>query len=257
MFIPFGPNALRRPIGDYAPQDGAPIFLRLRRPPVASLAVTANASGLYRISDATVEGFELYRGVDAYPNLSASPWETYTSEPHTTGSLAANHTYHFVRRYRNRWNLLSQNIDETVIKINGSGNEVGVPPSDCTDETATPAAAGTVLITARYAYVSDGDLQADEFLIYVTFNGVDPDPSMDTPVEVTMLKSDGIAKLTYTTAAQSEGTTVKAIIRVRRSAAPISDSSNATIVSAIATLLGPSAVTPASSFLGSNAQQTQ
>ena len=52
-----------------------------------------------------------------------------------------------------------------------------------------------------------------------------------------------------------EGTTVKLILRARRSATPDVDSENATITTITATLLGPAAPTPAAAHLGAISQE--
>src|SRR5690349_1299822 len=103
-------------------------------------------------------------------------------------------------------------------------------PSEVTNASLTSAAAGP-------ASTSSG--QADTFLIYLTADGSDPDPDLDTPTEVEMTKADGIARLDFTSDAFSEGTTVKVIVRTRRSGTPNVDSSNVEIRSAIVTLIGP------------------
>jgi hypothetical protein len=222
-----------------------------------SLQVLASVRGGHRVANAALDRYELYRGVNAAADLTAGPWQTFTALPFTTPALAPFAEYHFVLRRRNAWGVLSQNLEETVLFVDAGGNLVS-PPSPPEDPAAAPAAGGTVLITATYAYDADGAAQADAFLVYVRTDGTFPDTSLDTPAVVAMTKADGVAKLEYTTSAQAEGTTVKAIVRTRRTGTPSVDSTNVDpFVSAVATLLGPPTVTPAAVLQGTLLEQAQ
>lgn len=241
-----------------AARPGLPARVRVTRPPPAlRLSVTGSAVGLYRAADPTLERYELYRGVDASPDLSGSPWATFASLPNTTAALTPGHTYRFVLRRRNRWDLLSRNVGETVVRVAANGSESPAPPSDPSDVLVEAAAAGTVRVRAEYAYLADGDDAADLFIVYVRSNGTNPDPATDTPVEVDAVRADGVAKLDYTTTAYAEGATVKVIVRTRRSGSPDVDSTGSTVHTATATLLGPAAPTPADAFVGDAARQVQ
>jgi hypothetical protein len=181
--------------------------------------------------------YELYRGVDADVNFS-TPYETFASLPHVTGALAAGHAYKFALRKRNDYNLLSQNIEAWELALDGDGAAIVTKPA-APVATMAADAGGTAKIGATYDYVTDGDDQANQWLIYLTSNGSDPDPDEDTPTVLDMAKADGLARLNYISAAFSEGATVKAIVRARR-AADDADSTNINILTATATLLGPS-----------------
>jgi len=249
----FGPPHIPSPIV-YAPavKPQAGRVLRFG-PHLNGTSFAAAATGLYRVSNTALARLELYRGVDAAPDLSGSPYELPASLPHVTAAQAAGHTYQFVLRKRNRWNLVSQNVRPTTIVVGAGGNELTAPSAPTRIEV-TPAAGGTILVVARYGYSADGVSQADTWLIYLTTDGSTPDPATDTPVEVDMLKTDGVAKLSYTTAAQANGTTVKAIVRVARGTV---ESTNTTVYTAIAETTGPTSPTPASTFLGTVANQQQ
>lgn len=230
-------------------------------PPVRTISVAVSAQGLYRVADPNVEGYELYRGLaGADPDFTGLPYATFTSLPYTTGAVG-NNTHRFVLRYRNRFGLLSQNVDVTQIVVT-AGTETPRPPSGPYEVTADAAAAGTVTITARYRpfadYVGETSYAADAWLLYVTTDG--SDPSLATPTETSMGlategQGDGIVELSYTTSAQLEGTTVNALVRTRRNGTPDADSTNTSIVTATATLLGPAVVNPADGFYGSQDRQ--
>jgi hypothetical protein len=209
------------------------------------LNCTTGIAGEGRVANDALARYELFIGSDASPDFQAAAFETFTSLPHATAALSlpgsgTTRKYHLVVRQRNAWGLSSQNIIETIFEIDSSGNLVIVRPSAPIEIIATPSAAGTITITARYLYNTDGINQADKFLVYAGTAAVDF--STDTPVEVGIIKSDGIAKLTYTTDAFGEGDTVHVAVRTRRAGVspnPDVDSNNTDTHSAIATLLGP------------------
>lgn len=225
-------------------------------PRISTIAVTGEAIGLYRVSSSLLARYELYRGVDGAAIDFDTPYQTSSLLPFSTAAQTPGHTYAYVVRRRNRYDLVSQNIAEWVVDVDGGGAVVPTPPS-APEFAVAAAAAGTVLVTAEYAYDVDGAAAGDTWLVYLRSDGTDPDPDIDTPATSAMRLADGVAKLSYTSAAFAEGATVKVLVRVRRSGTPDVDSTNADILTAIATLLGPAAVSPASAFLGRSAEQTQ
>ena len=211
---------------------------------------------LRRVAKATDE-YRLYRGVDAAPDFDAPAWQTFRTLPQSF-ALAPSHTYRLVLRRANLYGLESANLREWTITLDAGGAAVATPPS-APEGLAVAAAAGrTVLVTARYAYGLDGANQADKFLVYLTSNGVDPDPAVDTATPVTMRKADGFAKLKWTSPAYSEGATVKVLLRTRRSGGgimpPAGDSASTNIETATATAIGPSAPAPAGAFFDAQAK---
>lgn len=233
--------------------------LKFGPPPVQSMNATAEAAGVYRVSDSSLVRYEIYKGVDAEPDLSptAAPWETFTSLPHTTtGTLSAGDTHFVVVRKRNAYNLLSQNAESEIFELDGGGNQSAVRPSSPTEIELIPWAAGTVKATAQYRYDADGASQADAFLVFLTSNGVDPHPGVVVPTEVEMTKRDGVAKLSWISSAFTEGATIKVIVRTRRNGTPDVDSDNLDVHAATATLLGPAAP-DTGAFVGEIAKQTQ
>lgn len=174
--------------------------------------------GAFRLENTALDLYELYRGVDAEPDLSGSPWETFASLPHETAALAAGHTYYFVLRKRNAHNLVSQNIVSTVIVVDAAGEEANYP-SDPAEITLTAGAAGVGEVHGEYDYTQDGANAADYWIVWITTNGVDPNPA-DAPTRIeAMVKADGVARLNFTTAAAAGGATIKALVRARRNTA--------------------------------------
>jgi hypothetical protein len=197
--------------------------------------------GEYRIADTTIEGYELFYAFDAEPDLTAAPWETFSSLPHESAAITGEGLHYFVLRERHRWNLCSQNITSWVVELDGADNEIMRAPSDPVAVQIRASANATALLRALYYYDEDTERQADQWLIYITDDGSDPDPDVDEPVVVNMVKADGIAKLRWASPAYDDLDTVKAIVRARRTS-PLRDSGSTTIVSIIVTTQGPDSV---------------
>ena len=201
----------------------------------------SSGRGEHRIANDALARYELYRGVDGAPDLDAAPWETFESLPHVSAALDASHVYRFLTRLRNEYGLVSRNLDEWSVTVDADGNAEATPPSAPQEVGLEAAAAGTVLVTARYYYDLDGSNQADAFLIYLTNDGGDPDPEVDEATEVSMSKVDGTAKLDWTSEANDDEATVKVLVRTRRSGTPDVDSTNTAVLSTTAETDGPAA----------------
>ncbi len=216
-------------------------------------------AGEHRIANDAFNRFELFRGQDASPDLDAAPIETFTSLPHVTAALplppSGTRKFLFVTQLRNIHNLRSLNTIEVLIEVDAAGALVAIRPSAPEGTRADTVAAGKIRIQSFYDYTADGNNQANQWLVFLRSDGTDPDPDIDTPTVVTMAKNDGIAKLDFLSVAFVGGTTVKAIVRTRRTAAPAADSDNLNIVTAIASTTGPAAPEPAGAFFGTVLKQ--
>jgi hypothetical protein len=220
-----------------------------------STGFSHNMRGYYRVEETALERYELYRGVDAEPDLSAAAYETFASLPHDTPAQAASHTYYFVLRKRNKYNLCSQNIASWSVKIDAGGANAN-EPSAPVEQTITPAAGGTMQIGAAYNYLEDAAaVRADTWAVWLTSNGSAPDPATTPTYTVAMAQTTGRAPLAYTSSAFGGGLTIKALVRARRAGTPNVDSANTASVSAVADATGPAAVTGAGTFLGLSAEQ--
>jgi hypothetical protein len=219
---------------------------------VMLIAITEDAGGRHRSANDALALYELYKGQDADPDMT-SPWETFATLPHTTAALAlppaGNRTYKFVLRLRDAWNLDSQNpysdddadIASWAVTINSAGAVVATPPSAPSDILLEQSAAGAVHLTAAYNYTADGSDAADAWLIYLRSNGTDPDPALDTPTEVAMVKRDAQAHLDWTSGVYADGADVRVILRTRRNGTPDVDSTNVDVQQVFADTDGPSA----------------
>lgn len=206
---------------------------------IGSESFSETLCGMYRIAVDARARYELYIGVGSAPDITGTPTETFTSLPHTTtATLGVSTTNYLVTLQRNKYDLRSESLSTTIIRVNGSGVEIDVPPTAPTTIQWTAGLAGVFNLAATYFSATD-ESPADTWLIYTTFNGVDPDPALDTPTEVDLFTDGGFAQLSWTSAAQIAGTTGKVLVRVRRSGTPNSDSTNVDVYTATATTTGP------------------
>lgn len=214
-----------------------------------SNGVTYNETlaGLYRIAVDARQRYELHIGVGSAPDVTTTPNETFTSLPYTTTyTFAAGNTYYLVTNSRNKFDLVSQYETPTVLSIDGSGDEIAQAPSTPEIQSWTAGAGGTFVLKAVYYHANDADdVKAEEWLIYTTYNGVAPDPGVDTPTVVSLTNNDVVTYLEWTSPAQSNGTTGKVLIRVRRDTV---SSASSDVYTATAETAGPSTPSSGSFF---------
>ena len=194
--------------------------------------------GKHVVEEDALERYELRVGLDALPDLTADPDETFTSSPHTSTLTLTPDTEHFlVVSRRNSRDQVSHRLPATRIRLDGSADEIAVAPSAPHAEAFAAGLGGTFTLQAAYYHSLDSaESRADTWLIYLRTNGTDPDPSIDTPTEVAMGTADdgsGVEVLAWTSGSYSGGTTGKVLVRVRRDADTI-DSESSAILTAVA-----------------------
>jgi hypothetical protein len=202
-------------------------------------AYRCSVQGLQRIANDALGRYELFIGVDAAPDF-ATPAATFADLPHDTDPLTPGHVYQFVLRRRNRYNLSSRNVSAWTLDLSAGAIANASPPAPPSFSAAVTAG-GTVTISGQYAYASDLANQADEWLLYFTTTGIDPDPNTATPLTGIMRKADGIARFSYTTSALAASTNVRVLLRVRRNGTPDVDSTNTLAIAVTVTTDGPPA----------------
>jgi hypothetical protein len=206
-------------------------------------AVQIDGSGLHAIRE-TIVKYHLWYNLGSAPDLTAAPDETFASLPHTSAVISGEGLWYFVLRELNQFGLYSQNITPFTIELDGSDDQIRERPSDPDAFAIFAIDAGKVRVTAQYDYIKDGhglsgfdDKSADSFNVYTTSGGGDPDPDLDTPTTVAMVKKDGVAKLSLDVASVGDGVTWKAIVRTLRTAGR--ESTSATIKQTTSSTTGP------------------
>lgn len=178
-----------------------------------AVAYEQTAYGYFRIGDTALEEYTFYLGDGAAPTYS-SPTTTSTSLPFTS-ALAADSTYYYVTRYRNRYGLESFNVLSQRRDINVSGVDVTATLTDPTDITLTSASGGEVDVTLTYRGSTDATM-ADTWRLYITSDGTTPSTS-GTPADTAMGTGGfGLNDVTQTITIgpYDYGTVVKVIARV-------------------------------------------
>lgn len=209
----------------------------------------AQHGGLHRHAE-TLDEWLLFQSIDGADFDYTTPIDTNNTGVFVV-DLPASHSYAHTVRRRNAHGLTSQNTDSIEHAIDADGALVATPPSTPEEPAATARAGGVVRITANYRYLSDGADAGDTWRIWITTDGSAPNPAGAPTATATIAKADGIGKLVYDTAAQVHGTTVKAVVGVRRSlgGGAYAYSGTTAVVTATADTTGP-AQPSAQAFFG-------
>jgi len=214
-------------------------------PPVWSTrrAFNGDFRGLHRVEDTNAALLHVFRGVDASPDLDAAAWLTVArgSLP-ATGALAAGATYHIVVQEANQHGVRSANAEETLFIIAGDGSQTTAPPTAPYRIACSAAASGAVRVEASYNRAADGDNAADQWVLWQTDDGSEPDDTDPPTAVVDMTHTSSLVHLDRTAGSFGDGLTVKTLLRTRRSA-DTSDSENSTAVSCTANTDGPATPT--------------
>jgi len=177
--------------------------------------------------------YYLYVGEDADPDFDADPEEIRSTFPFTyavTPPGAGNKDINVTVRESNKYRLLSRNTYHRTTTVDSGGNEVASDLALPQGITAADAAGGKVLVGAIY-YDDQDASRADTWNLYITTDGTDPNPAVDSPVQVTMQRWGAIRPayhLRYTTPAYAYGTDFRVIVRVERSS-DSAESNNTTV----------------------------
>ena len=197
--------------------------------------------GSHAIENKQLNRYELFHALGAPPDLTGSPTYTFSSLPYETPTITGEGVHYFILRRRNEWGLVSQNTWTTLIELDSDDDEIMRAPSEPASVQVSPIADGAVQIEAVYYYSADDDRQADQWLIYVTDDGSDPDPDTDEPIVVDMAKRDGMARLIWTSSDYDENDTIKVLVRTQRSE-PARASQNLAFRKTIAVTQPPSTI---------------
>jgi hypothetical protein len=202
-----------------------------------------NVRAWYRVANSDLALYELYIGVDAAPDFTAAPAATSATLPFSeaiTPPGSGTNVLNYATRYVNQYGLSSFNEWAQSIEIDDNGDLVGSDVSAPINVTIESMAGGEVDITSQYPSANDDD-PADTWLYYLTTDGVDPDPDVDTPTEVLMTVqhlATPMRTYRHTFGPYAYGTTVKVIVRAKRSSDSV-ESDNVAVTSHVVTTQNP------------------
>jgi len=177
----------------------------------------------FNLRDTATEQYELYIGTGGNePDLTAAPDEegALPLSSVLTPPMSGIDTYRFVVRKRNAYNLLSLNTFSKAFQLDSNGDEVNTEVSEALGVTLSHIGSGKIRVKAYYSPSLDAN-PADTWVAYIRTNGTDPDPGVDTPVNIgAMADPDlmtGNVYLTYDTSAYDWNTDFRIILRPKRS----------------------------------------
>ncbi len=193
------------------------------------LKYTEEMHGSYRVADTTLEQYEIYIGEDANPDFSAAPAGTSASLPFSQGITppgAGDTDFRATVRFRNRHNLISLNQYFRSFIVDSNGDLVLPDPSAPQDVALYNVAGLYVRVDATYYRHEDGENAADTWFLYWTDTGVDPNPALDTPIEIAIAPFGPFAQLRYLLGPFTGGEDIRVLVRVERAG---DESTNVTV----------------------------
>lgn len=150
--------------------------------------------GLYRIASTSAAKYDVFIGEDARPSFTTAD-QTETALPFDialTPPVSGTKTYSVVVRETDTCGLTSYNTFAHDFTLDDAGEQLNADITPPQDVTLTETGSGYVRLQARYPRGIDAT-NADTFKYYITTDGTDPDPALDTPVSVTMQIGQGLA----------------------------------------------------------------
>lgn len=183
--------------------------------------------GLHRVASSGAAQFEVYHGVDAFPDFSGAADATEASLPFTFALSAPPsgvRDHHITVRETDVYGVTGYNTFPHRFLLNSSGALLG-DVSAPYGVALTEIGSGYVRLVARYAYGID-DTPADTWRYYVTTDGTDPDPDpdTDTPVEVDMQIGQGLSEervLNVILGPYTYATDLRVLVRAYESTGPV------------------------------------
>lgn len=195
--------------------------------------------GVYRVEDTTIQGYELYKaeGGAAF-DFEAAPWKTFSALPFTTTGLTTGTTTRFVLRYRNKYNLISQNPYDDgafAVELDGGGNQLIEPPTAPVEVFAEmdPNDNGLRVVAAYFPAADEPD-RADEWRIWITTDDSTPDPDAGAATATVAMLETSLLEILETAVALADvpdGAPVKVILRTARTS-DSRESANSAMVTA-------------------------
>lgn len=178
----------------------------------------SGASGLFRVAAANTARYELRIGAGVQPTAEDTPDATSSTLPIEYNVALPTGTHYIDVRRRNRFGLLSANLEPRIIEVDGSGNVLPVRPA-APQAVGVTGNASDVAVQARYyPAADDAGTRATHWAIWVTTDGTAPDPS-DTPTDTVAMRSATGQQPEYLFWESDpilDGTPVQVLVRTRR-----------------------------------------
>lgn len=172
----------------------------------------------FRVANDSLALYELYVGENVPPNFAAPPTATSATLPivwSPTPPGAGTLTLHIVVRRRNKYDLQSFNVYETIRIIDTAGAEQLSTVSDPFDVAVYDDAPGYVRVLAKYGNTEDAN-PADLWEVYAA-EGAAPTPGVSVPAyEGTMRFIGTEAGLQATIGPYTPGATLHVIVVAMR-----------------------------------------
>jgi hypothetical protein len=196
---------------------------------VGAIAYTNQIRGDYRIKDPNLALVSLWLGVDADPDLTLAPDDTAAFFPSViiTPPVSGVSEYRITCRRTNEYGLTSWDNDYKSIWVNAAGTQVDKPVNSPTDISLANRGGGVAVLQAKYQPMMDSPDPADYFYIYMTTNGVDPDPAVDVAYDTVAFTDSTLVKISqfdssyvilYAFPTQAYNTDMRVVITAYRSA---------------------------------------
>ena len=228
---------------------------------------TGGGSGLYRIENTTIEGYELYIKTSTPVDLSGA-YTTFSATKPYTSALAAGATYYVVELQRNRYGLVSNDDapQEFRFEIAVGGAQVTNPPGGGgstsgffgpQNVTLTDEGGGTIRVQADYYWYEDGTTnRANQWKVYAKV-GSAPNPAVDSATATVTMTYRGstAAPLNTTITGYANGNVVHVIVTAYRSG-DSKQSGNTTATTVTVDASAPTLPGSEFGFLGDTAEST-
>lgn len=174
---------------------------------------------VYRVADSQFDRYELFVGEDSSPNLKAPPTATSATLPFsftpTYPGPGLTKTLHIVVRRRNKYNLQSFNIYETLKVIDETGAEVLGSVSVPIEVAVYDRDSGEIRVVAKYLNTEDAN-PADTWEIF-TKVGADPVPGVDPAAFTGAMVFSGVQSgLAQTLTGYTPGDVVHVLVVAKR-----------------------------------------
>lgn len=226
-----------------------------------SVAHSETYRGTYAIAGAVQ--YRVHLGQDAQPNPSGTPAVSGASLPLETGAItppvSATKEFRVLTRYRNAYGIESVNWRTFNFVIDDAGANVTPEVSDPVNQSLAQSTGGKLNLSAEYMPNMDAD-PADTWRYYVRTDGTDPDPDVDTPVDVGMQFISFFSESAFLHADLGPypyGTDVRVIVRAYRDSDDTESTGTTVLQATVATSEAVVAVPRRGAFRGETSGRAQ